>query len=271
MSRPLSCARARTLLPLHYYDAVDAPERDLLARHLEACTACGAAWDRTRSVLSAVTSEAAFPREAEIDWAANARVTVARAAVAAGARERRMETPARWGARRLAGILAAAAILVVAIGFGLRRPPRPASAGATVPDAESRSGDAAARYLQESVARRAAARSLRDGRSLLVDLMQSPVRCRRSDGTLDVAFEKERSRDLLRRMAVSQGTLSGPADRRLAELLGQLEFTLLQVTSLSDCAAARQIHELRQAIERRQLLLRIDLATRDLDEGRSRA
>jgi hypothetical protein len=127
------------------------------------------------------------------------------------------------------------------------------------------------RFLQESVTRQAAARSLKDGRALLVDLMQAPVRCRRSDGSYDVALEKARANELLRRVNLYQGSLAGPGDRRLSDLLGQLESMLLQVSSMDDCTAVQAIHDLRAAIERRQLLLRIDLVTREVEEAGTRA
>jgi hypothetical protein len=128
-----------------------------------------------------------------------------------------------------------------------------------------------AEMLRQSVARQAAARSLRDGRALLVDLMQAPVRCRRGDGTLDLALEKERSRDLLRRLAVHRDALAGPEDGRLADLMGQMESLLLQVGTLEDCAGPHSLDEVRAAIRRRQILLRIDLVTRDAHGGTSRA
>jgi hypothetical protein len=161
-------------------------------------------------------------------------------------------------------------MLVVLAGLRMRHeaPPPLAAAHQPGPAAEGRDG---ARFLQESVTRQAAARSLRDGRALLVDLMQAPVRCRRSDGSYDVALEKTRANDLLRRVSLYQGSLAGPGDRRLAELLGQLESLLLQVSAMDDCTAVQAIHDLRAAIERRQLLLRIDLVTREVEEGGTRA
>jgi hypothetical protein len=46
---------------------------------------------------------------------------------------------------------------------------------------------------------------------------------------------------------------------------------LLQVSSMDDCTAVQAIHDLRAAIERRQLLLRIDLVTREVEEAGTRA
>ena len=268
------CDSVRRLLTLHFYG--EAEEPDALRRHLEACASCAALWAGTVRDLGAVDSAAVFPREGEVDWTEFARRTVerARAAERTPGVARGAGFPARTAGRRVllwGGVLAAAAALVVLAGLRMRQ------AAPAVPLAVARGAGAAvegpdqARFLQESVTRQAAARSLKDGRALLVDLMQAPVRCRRSDGSYDVALEKARANELLRRVNLYQGSLAGPGDRRLSDLLGQLESMLIQVSSMDDCTAVQAIHDLRAAIERRQLLLRIDLVTREVEEAGRRA
>jgi hypothetical protein len=150
------------------------------------------------------------------------------------------------------------------------RAPAPRLAGPAAPAPEAVSTESA-RFLQQGLARQGAARYLRDSRALLVDLVHAPVRCRRADGSVDVALEKERSQELLRRKNLYLDALGGPADERLADLVRQLETLLLQVSTLDDCAAARQIRDLREEIERRQILLRIDLVASEVEGGSSRA
>jgi hypothetical protein len=170
----------------------------------------------------------------------------------------------RFRRRLLPAALLAAACLVAVVALRIAGPPGREPAGAAA-------SPGMADMLRESVARQAAARSLREGRTLLVDLMQAPVRCRRGDGTLDLALEKERSRALLRRLAVHRGALGGPEDGRIADLMGQMESLLEQVGTLDDCAGPHSLDEVRSAIRRRQILLRIDLVTRDVEGGASRA
>ena len=274
--RGLGCAAVRDLIPLHAYGALEAAERGALEGHLSECPACARLFTETRETLRSIHPRDAFPREAEVDWADFARATAARARAEErrGGESRRVAAaPRAWRQWRTLrhGLLAAAAGLAVfaALRVGLLH--RPMGSHAPGPGAVRAGGTEDTRFLQESVARLGAARSLRDGRALLLDLIQAPVRCRRSDGSYDVALEKERSKDLLRRMNLYQGTLAGPGDRRLAELLGQLESLLLQVSALDDCTAGQGIHDLREAIERRQLLLRIDLVTREVEGGAARA
>jgi putative zinc finger protein len=257
------CAEVRELLPLRFYDPPADESADPVAQHLRGCQDCAAAWEVTRSALASVQAQDAFPREAEVDWGAFARATVARARASEGARATKRARP--WRMAIPAAILAAAACLVAVVALRVTGVPgpEPAAPVASVPGM--------AGLLRQSVAREAAARSLREGRALLVDLMQAPVRCRRGDGTLDIALEKERSRALLRRLAVHRGALVGPEDGRIADLMGQMQSLLEQVGTLDDCAGPHSLDELKDAIRRRQILLRIDLVTRDAEGGASRA
>jgi len=260
--REMTCAEVRERLPLRYYAPPADGRGDPVGRHLRRCPACAEDWAATRRALAAVRAEDAFPRESEVDWDAFARDTAARARAAGRAVVPAAGRFRRWAAP--AGLAAAAACLLVFV--ALRQTVRPSPDRAAFTPAPGMAG-----MLRQNVARQAAARSLREGRALLVYLMQAPVRCRRGDGTLDIALEKERSRDLLRRLAVHQGSLGGAEDGRIADLLGQMESLLLQVGTLEDCAGPHSLDELRAAIGRRQILLRIDLVTRDVEGGTSRA
>jgi hypothetical protein len=274
------CRAQRERLPLHFYQLIEGEERRALEDHLARCADCAGAWQETRRALAAVDTRAAFPHETEVDWTGFARATVARAQSAhpeaAGVED--WAAPPAWRGspvrHRFAvagGLLAAAATLIVLIGIRQR--------AGTVPDLVApppgspvlTAGADAARMIEAGVARRGAARYLRDSGALLVELVQAPARCRRSDGTLDIALEKERAISLLRRKNLYLDALGGPRDQRLLDLMRQLETVLLQLSSLEDCAGARQIHDLRAEIEERQILLRIDLIAREVEGGAARA
>jgi hypothetical protein len=278
VSGPAGCSAARDLLPLHFYGLVEGEERRALERHLSECGPCAAAWEETRLVLGSVDASAAFPRESEVDWPRFARETALRARAAEGFSESPRRAVKRAGLRPALAWGSLAAFCAAVVLFAGLRALRPGAPGAG--DAAPPAGDPgpaphgapdvspeSTRFLQQGLARRGAARYLRDSRALLVDLVHASVRCRRTDGSLDVALETERAQDLLRRKNLYLDALAGPRDQRLADLVRQLEALLLQVSSLDDCAAARQIHDLREAIERRQILLRIDLVAGEA-EGR---
>jgi hypothetical protein len=275
---PSACAAILPLLPLHFYSGLETSQRFRVEAHLSACAGCSAAWEETRSALAAVDSGAAFPREAEVDWDDFARRTVARARAAGTAP--RFADLARRHPFAVGGLFAAAAsILLVA---ALRLMPAPAGPEPALATAGSATigaarGDEAvvaaeaATYLEAGTARRAAVRSLRDGRALLLDVLEAPVRCRREDNHFDLAVERARSRDLVRRLAVQRRGLEAPEDQRLAAMLGALSDLLLEVAEMDDCTQAGQLAALRESIERRQMLLRLDLMTREADGGGTRA
>jgi len=258
-----ACRAARRALPLRYYGALSGREEDALARHLLVCSACGGEWEALRKMLDAAGPATVFPRESEVDWDRFARATVERSRAAAVARRSPVpfRIPALWAG------LAAAAVVVASL-WTLRSPTRVGGdRTALAPPVDGLTAESAresARMIEDRLARRSAARYLSDSRSLLLSLVQSPARCRRSGGDVDVSLEAERSRQLLRRQNLYEGDLEGLRDQRLAALLRQLESVLMQVASLQDCATAGQIRDLREQIEQRQILLRIDLVTREI-------
>ena len=278
---PFGCGRARRAMPLRYYSALPAGEGEALDRHLASCSGCASDWEAMRRALDAADPETVFPMEKEVDWDRQARDTVlrARTAAAAGTARPSAPSPAPWrrpfatlvpAAARWAVLAAAVLIAVLLVnGWPGRRAAGPdgvpsPSASAGLPSDESVRESAA--LIENRLARRGATRYLTDSRVLLLNLVQAPARCRKADGEFDITFEKEKSRELLRRKNLHEGNLDTLRDRRLADLVGQLESLLIQVASLGDCASARQIHDLREQIEKRQILLRIDLFTREMQE-----
>ena len=258
-----ACRAARRALPLRHYGALAEREERALARHLAACPACAGEWEALRKMLVAAGPATVFPRESEVDWDRFARATVERARAAAVAPRWPVpfRLPALWAG------LAAAAVVVAAL-WTLSFPTRPGGDRiALAPPGGGLTAESAresARMIEDRLARRSAARYLSDSRSLLLSLVQSPARCRRSGGDVDVSLEVERSRQLLRRQNLYEGDLEGLRDQRLAFLLRQLESVLMQVASLQDCASEGQIRDLREQIEQRQILLRIDLVAREI-------
>jgi hypothetical protein len=280
MMTPFGCGRARRAMPLRYYSALPAEDGEALDRHLASCPSCASDWEALRHALDAADPGTVFPMEAEVDWDHQARATVmrARTAAAAGAPSTASQ-PGPWrrpwttlvpAAARWAVLAAAVLIAVLLVnGWPGRRAAGPdgvpsPSASAGLPSDESVRESAA--LIENRLARRGATRYLTDSRVLLLNLVQAPARCRKADGEFDITFEKEKSRELLRRKNLHEGNLDTLRDRRLADLVGQLESLLIQVASLGDCASARQIHDLREQIEKRQILLRIDLFTREMQE-----
>ena len=262
------CRRTRDLMPLHYYGALAGRRLARLVRHIASCAGCAREWDETRHALSTVERSAAFPREMEVDWEGFARETVLRARAAA-ARSEPKERPGRWRfpapGTLVPWAVAAAAVIVGLILIPVERttPPK----GEQAAQAPEHSTSEAVRSLRARLAQQGATRYLREGRTLLTELVRSPIRCKRASDRYDVVLEKERSLQLMRRQKLYIGLLDGEEDRRLSYLVDDLQSLLLEVAFFGDCVTAGRIRELREAMQRRQILLRIDLVTREV-EGR---
>ena len=280
---PRVCRAARVRMSLLYYGALVPADETALLRHLDSCQSCRLEWDTIRRCLDAATPEAVFPRETEVDWREFTRVAIARARAAEAARPAtavasgrgRFSIPWRWVLpvpARIA-LLAAGVVVAVLLWNTLLRQGGVPGGGAVSPDSGVGGAPLAsllesAHAMQDRLARRGAARYLRDSRALLVNLVGPAVPCRKTGGQYDITLEKEKSRQLLRRLNLYAGGLGALEDQRLSTLVRQLESVLMQVAALDDCASARQIHDLREQIETRQILLRIDLVTREM-EGRA--
>ncbi|HKB07600.1 MAG TPA: hypothetical protein VKF61_04905 [Candidatus Polarisedimenticolia bacterium] len=260
---PRACRAARERLALHYYAALDAAEEETLERHLGSCPACAREWDLVKRALDALDPRAIAPLEPTVDWGEFARSTASRARAAA-ARERPVLRRGPWGipaAARLTALAAVLAAALLALSAWLRtrtEAPAPVDGEPPVTMLES------AHIIEDRLGHQGAARYLRDSRALLLNLVGPAAPCRKSDGHYDITLEKEKSRQLLRRKNLYDGDLLTLEDRRLATLVAQLESVLMEVTTLDDCATARQIHDLRERIETREILLRIDLMTREM-------
>jgi putative zinc finger protein len=280
---PRSCRAARDRMTLLYYGALAPADKEDLQRHIDSCRSCALEWDATRRCLDAAAPETLFPRETEVDWREFTRVAAARARAAEATEFAAAPSPGRvrLSVVQAAGsptfarfALLAAAALVAAILWNAW--PRsagmhggaPESSGSGVGGQTLASLLESAHAMQGRLERQGAARYLSDSRALLVNIVGPAAPCRRGGGQYDLTFEKERSRQLLRRQNLYEGGLGALQDQRLARIVRQLESVLMQVAALDDCASASQIHDLREQIETRQILLRIDLVTREM-QGRA--
>ncbi len=177
-------------------------------------------------------------------------------------RERR---PRAW----LVALPAAAAVVAVALvvprvvdRFRGETPP----ARAAIPAAEATPlvSEDALRRIERNLARERAARYLSQAGEVLVAVAATGSDCDRKDGKLDVGAAPERSRELLekRQLVVEAG---GEAVASARGVLDDVEMALRDVAELPSCVKRRDVERVRQDVERRQLLMRIRLMTRELE------
>jgi hypothetical protein len=116
--------------------------------------------------------------------------------------------------------------------------------------------------MERTVTRAQTARYLDEAQDLLLTVA-APRRCARQSRRVDVEQETERSRELLARRALLVGT-SGEDVASARPVLRDVEYVLREVASLPSCARERDLQAIQREVSRRNLLMKIDLMTREL-------
>jgi hypothetical protein len=257
----LAHARLRRLVGPLAAGVLEGREREEMLRHVEACPRCKAEHEALRAVVAALEADPLRAAEPPLPLAflvGRVEREVARALVPAG-------RPRWWlVALPAAAALLATAVLVPALVARLR--PVPAAARAEIPPAEATplvTEDALAR-IERNLAREHAARYLSEAGEVLVTVAATGVDCDPADERLDVGRAPERSRELLEQRAlVVRG--GGEAVASARGVLDDVELALREVAELPSCVKRGDVERVRQQVERRQLLMRIRLMTRELE------
>jgi putative zinc finger protein len=253
--------RWRRSVSLLALGALSEAERGPVVAHLEGCVSCREELAGIRAALAVLDDDP---------------VRKTAPPITAGALLARVEArlaepgPAGFGLRPVPALLSAAA-LALAVGVWLRLPHGPTTAtGPGTPErttAESRAASSGSeellRRMDRQLSREQAVRYLSDAQDVLATLAAAPQRCRRA-GRIDVGEEARRSRELLARRALLVD-LQGEEVASARPVLEDVEHVLREVASLGSCARQRDLDSLHREIERRRLLMKIDLMTRELE------
>lgn len=169
----------------------------------------------------------------------------------------------RWPLAATASAAIAAAVLVVAVPRLVPRvapsaPPETehAAVGDGAPD------DVVAR-MERRLSRDQAARYLDEAQDVLVTVAGHPADCERDRGRIDVGEEARRSRELLERRALMV-ELGGDEVASARPLLDDVEGLLREVAALPACARADSLDAIHRQMQRRNVLMKIDLLTSEL-------
>lgn len=250
--------RWRQAVSLLACDALEGRERQATLAHLESCAPCRAELEQSRALFRVLAGDPVHEAQPEVP------IEVVARRVAARVTEKLSGPGARWGWRLLPWPLAAAAAVAVALlvpSLVTRlRPSAPPSAPAT----EVLVSHEAMGRLERAVAREQTARYLNEAQDLLVSVATLPPACRRKTPGLDLEDESERSRALLARRAlrveVGQDEVAS-----VQPLLDDVEHVLREVAALPPCASRQDLAAIQGEMSRRNLLMKIDLMTRELE------
>ena len=251
----LAHRRARRRLVLLVYDGLDAGERTETLKHIETCERCAAELAGLRRVREGLARDAV--RTAEPPVRLEHLVTRVHARLDETAHRPRSASRRVAVAGGLAVAGAAKSLLVFLP--RMASVPDQASAPATV----QVSPDALAR-LERTVSREQTARYLSDAGDVLVSVAAAHDDCDKKEDRLEVGEASARSRELLARRALL-------VDRDRDEVasaglvLNDVEHALREVAALPACVRAVDVKRFREQVERRQLLMKIRLLTRELE------
>ena len=252
-----TCSCDPELLTMYCFGDLSPEESHRVETHLATCASCEKERREIAGTLDALDPAKAYPRESEVDWDRFAVATVAKARGAGNVVPFRRRVAA-WATP---ANLARAAVLVLAVGVGavvvsrldvgkLENVEPPIAAGQTAAMPE----DFRAR-LEFSLARSDTRRYLQESRMVLLSVLETPVRCSKNE--VDLSVEQEKSRRLLRRKRLLEDDLMRPELARAADLCNRLEGILAEISTLDGCTDIERIEQLRDAVRRNQLLVKI--------------
>ncbi len=257
------------MIDLHY-GLLDQDDAEACRRHAASCPDCAARLDSLQLLGAALRAERAFPREQEVNWDAFARRTVRRALSEpepAGwmAGLRALFFAPAWPAGRQWAL--AAAGLVAAAGLSITTylmlptlsgpAPQQAQAAAEIGMSEDNLDN-----LTINLARQNTTRYLNETRAVLVTLLDVNIDCGRDKQ--DVSVEKAKAMELLRRQRLIAAELQRMPLARAEEVCSDLQRLLLEISSLADCTRADEIRTLRDIVEKKQILVRMELLSQQL-------
>ena len=233
--------------------ALEPTEETAVRAHLDTCPSCRADLARTSEAFALLVVDPVRTAEVPVPLAHLVRRVNARL-------EAPPPAPAfRWA---YAATAVAAAVLLVAVVPRLRERPEPAPTVAEGGSDAGASEEIVAR-MERRLSRDQAARYLDEAQDVLVTVAGHPVDCERDHGRVDVGEEAQRSRELLARRALMV-ELGGDEVASARPLLDDVEGLLREVAALPACARADSLDAIHRQMERRNVIMKIDLLTNEL-------
>jgi hypothetical protein len=254
------CRKAKDRMIEALYGGLDPAEKELFESHLRACPECAAEYSVLGATLEVMARrERPDPGPAFWDGYYGRLENRLDAELASAPAVPPRPSPARRFARLFSfaprwAAQAAAAVVLVAAGILIGRsvlttPARDPSAGGTAVAVPAPAGDPrlvrAENYIERS--------------KILLLALANFDPARKDSYGLDLPRQKEISRGLVTEAAFLKGDLRSPADRRLRELVSDLEVILLQIANLESENDLESVELVQRGVDERGLLMKINL------------
>ncbi|MEO5762668.1 MAG: hypothetical protein ABIR28_10195 [Vicinamibacteria bacterium] len=260
--------RYRDRLGLLAADVLDPQETDAMSKHVSTCRPCQAELSELRLVSVALEDDAVMDRPFPISSdALRTRVL----AQIRSASPHSVKQPV-WSLRPIAmalsligvGLLTGVLVTRMSSAPAQVEPAQIAQASADSAAADSAANDAAFyERLQKTHARANAVRYLSEAQDVLMQVASAADCPNSGKESVDVTREAQTSRLLLKRRAA---LVSGTEDSLIAArgVMEEVEGVLQQVAEFEQCTRRTEVDAIALRMDRRKLLMKIDLVTQEL-------
>ncbi len=254
------CERYQNMFVDALYEELSAEDRPILEKHLKECDSCRNEYDEMATTMDTMFQRIRPEPDSEFFdgyWDRLAkRMDKERVVRTTGDRWRRSVFSGRRGVFPRWAYQAVASVLLVVVGIFLGRmvftPPRAVDQPATMVKAVTESGP------QINVSQRAFEYIQR---SKLIVLAISNFDSENQDPyALDLPYQQQVSRELVQEASWLKEELTGRHQRRLQELVSDLEVILLQIANLEADSATSTIELVQDGVKSRGILFKIHLA-----------
>ncbi|MET0555612.1 MAG: zf-HC2 domain-containing protein [Vicinamibacteria bacterium] len=237
--------------------ALGPAEETAVRAHLDACPSCRADCARSSEALALLARDPVRTAEVPVPVAHLVRRVQARLDAAPEA------APFRWAPVWTATAALASAAIVFTVVPRLAERPSPAPAATSAEASDADVPDEVVARMERRLSRDQAARYLDEAQDVLVTVAGHPADCERDHERVDVGEEARRSRELLARRALMV-ELGGDEVASARPLLDDVEGLLREVAALPACARADSLDAIHRQMQRRNVLMKIDLLTNEL-------
>lgn len=256
--------RYRTRLGLLASSALDPAEASTVLKHVEECGSCQRELAELRRTVASLATEAA--RDRPLPISSDALRTRVLARIRADSQPGARHSP--WGLAALAPAagLVGVGLIVGVLSTKISSPPSAAvpRLSQLEPSMDMAANDAAFyERLEKTHLRSNAARYLAEAQDVLIQVTAAADCPDSPKDSVDVTREAQVSRTLLRRRAAlvsgSRGTLLAAQG-----VMEEVEGLLQQVADLPKCTRRTDVDAIARAVDRRNLLMKIDLVSQEL-------